>query len=755
MGVGPVDSFLAYADPALNTEVSTPHGLTASAKITMGSRRRLFQLGSRAALRGPKNMNKAKVNKQASEVNPFARRGFERSPPNASGAREMETKDTSSEVVVVESDNDTPIVDKQQHNAVEIGSSGILPSLTVVMVQLDDIIDFTNERGNMSRELKLKLLKLRNLVLAAKQEQEVLRPDWKAVEALDFALRDRAVERRTDKRARDSPGIKRFKQNAKRRRESANQKSGPTEVANMGERRTKKARTKRASRPPEEGSQPDQDNLRSDGPWQTVVNKPKVKAAITRPARARQKGEALLIKTEKERYADVLKAMRSAEKLADLGKEVCSVRRTRAGEMILVLRKGSQANGTSYGAPAQEVQGESVEVRAPHDEITLQCKQLDEVTTSEEIASAIKDQGGVVVANASIRLRRGPQGTQIATVKLPAIDANKVIKVGKLKIGWSVCPVSLYQPPVVDKCFRCLEPGHKSWACKGPDRSNLCRRCGEEGHKAHTCEKAPSCTLCQLLWQSVVEARTDVAILSDPYRIPADNGNWVADRSKSAAICTTGRYPIQEVLNTRAEGTVIAKINGVYYCSCYAPPRWPIEQFTEMVDRLTSDLVGSKPVVIAGDFNAWAIEWGSRFTNRRGQTLLEAFAKLDVVLCNEGSKSTFQRNGVESIIDVTFCSPSLVGDMQWMVDDGYTHSDHLAIRYRIGSEARRESRRATPTTRSWKVAHFDGGTFSEAMGLEENTGSLSGDELIAVLSRACDEEGATTELQATGILVER
>ncbi|XP_062541410.1 uncharacterized protein LOC134209439 [Armigeres subalbatus] len=522
-------------------------------------------------------------------------------------------------------------------------------------------------------------------------------------EALDFALSDRAVERRTDKRARDSPGIKRFKQNAKRRRESANQKSGPTEVANVGERRKKKARTKRASRPPEEGSQPDQDNLRSDGPWQTVVNKPKVKAAVTRPARARQKGEALLIKTEKERYADVLKPMRSAEKLADLDKEVRNIRRTRAGEMILVLRKGSQANGTSYGALAQEVLGESVEVRALHDEVTLQCKQLDEVTTSEEIASAIKDQGGVVVANASIRLRRGPQGTQIATVKLPAIDANKVIKVGKLKVGWSVCPVSLYQPPVVDKCFRCLEPGHKSWACKGPDRSNLCRRCGEEGHKAHTCEKAPSCKLCQLLWQSVVEARTDVAILSDPYRIPADNGNWVADRSKSAAICTTGRYPIQEVLNTRAE-----------------------------------DLVGSKPVVIAGDFNAWAIEWGSRFTNRRGQTLLEAFAKLDVVLCNEGSKSTFQRNGVESIIDVTFCSPSLVGDMQWMVDDGYTHSDHLAIRYRIGSEARRESRRATPTTRSWKVAYFDGGTFSEAMGLEENTGSLSGDELVAVLSRACD-----------------
>ncbi|XP_062557268.1 uncharacterized protein LOC134222140 [Armigeres subalbatus] len=619
MGVGPVDSFLAYADPALNTEVSTPAWPHCICKDNHGIKKATIPVGFEGSPKGdPTNMNKAKLNKQASEVNPFVRRGLERSPPNASGAREMEMKDTSSEVVVVESDNDTPIVDKQQHNAVEIGSSGILPSLTVVIVQLDDIIDFTNERGNMSRELKLKLLKLRNLVLAAKQEQEVLAARLEgcgkaekstqtapfsfhstttmAQEALDFALSDRAAS------------------------ESANQKSGPTEVANMGERRKKKARTKRASRPPEEGSQPDQDNLRSDGPWQTVVNKPKVKAAITRPARARQKGEALLIKTKKERYADGLKVIRSAEELADLG-----------GRYLIW--------SANRGSPKRERRSEGATRRSDS-----QCKQLDEVTTSEEIASAIKDQGGVVVANASIRLRRGPQGTQIATVKLPAIDANKVIKVGKLKVGWSVCPVRFCLPPVVDKCFHCLEAGHKSLVYKGPDRSNLCRRCGEEGYKAHTCEKAPSCTLCQLLWQSVVEARTDVAILSDPYRIPADNGNWVADRSKSAAICTTGRYPIQEVLNTRAEGTVIAKINGVYYCSCYAPPRWPIEQFTEMVDRLTSDLVGSKPVVIAGDFNAWAIEWGSRFTNRRGQTLLEAFAKLDVVLCNEGSKSTFQRN---------------------------------------------------------------------------------------------------------------
>lgn len=50
---------------------------------------------------------------------------------------------------------------------------------------------------------------------------------------------------------------------------------------------------------------------------------------------------------------------------------------------------------------------------------------------------------------------------------------------------------------------------------------------------------------------------------------------------------------------------------------------------------------------------------------------------------DDGSTSTFRRNGVESFIDVMFCSPGLAGGLNWRVDEGYTHSDHLAIRYVI------------------------------------------------------------------------
>lgn len=247
----------------------------------------------------------------------------------------------------------------------------------------------------------------------------------------------------------------------------------------------------------------------------------------------------------------------------------------------------------------------------------------------------------------------------------------------------------------------------------------------------------------QLLYQSVAEWGTDIAIISDPYRVPAGNGNWVVDGSgKMAAIWTTGKYPVQQLVSTTYEGFVIAKVNGVLFCSCYAPPSWSTERFTQMLDCMTTALTGRRPVVIAGDFNAWAVEWGSRNTNQRGQILLEALAVLDVDLANVGAKSTFSRNGAESIIDVTFCSPGLTSSSNWRVDDGYTHSDHLAVRYSIDYNNSRqrveEAARSRPSPRRWKTSYFNDEVLREALRRERNLLGLSGDELVAVLTRACD-----------------
>ena len=72
------------------------------------------------------------------------------------------------------------------------------------------------------------------------------------------------------------------------------------------------------------------------------------------------------------------------------------------------------------------------------------------------------------------------------------------------------------------------------------------------------------------------------------------------------------------------------------FYSCYALPSLEMDKFTDLIDRLIENARERSPVVIAGDFNAWATVWGSKWTNRRGNELLDAMACLDVILLNTG-----------------------------------------------------------------------------------------------------------------------
>lgn len=59
------------------------------------------------------------------------------------------------------------------------------------------------------------------------------------------------------------------------------------------------------------------------------------------------------------------------------------------------------------------------------------------------------------------------------------------------------------------------------------------------------------------------------------------------------------------------------------------------------------------PVVVAGDFNAWNIAWGSRLTNAKGGLLEDMAAALGVKLLNRGRVSTCIHPRGESIVDLT------------------------------------------------------------------------------------------------------
>ena len=219
-----------------------------------------------------------------------------------------------------------------------------------------------------------------------------------------------------------------------------------------------------------------------------------------------------------------------------------------------------------------------------------------------------------------------------------------------------------------------------------------------------------------LLSQTIRESNVDVAVICEPYR-NYGGATWAVDASGNAAIWACGRQAIQEVMAPPAAGFIRTKVNGVHIYSCYAPPSATLAQYEEMLDSLVLDARDRSPKIIAGDFNAWALEWGSRSTNTRGQILLESFAELDIVLANVGCVPTFRGRGSGSIVDLTFVSTSLVRGMAWQVSEHYTHSDHQAIFLHIGNRGSSQRRSGGGKAKAvgWSIGAFDEETFLAAL----------------------------------------
>ena len=240
-----------------------------------------------------------------------------------------------------------------------------------------------------------------------------------------------------------------------------------------------------------------------------------------------------------------------------------------------------------------------------------------------------------------------------------------------------------------------------------------------------------------IVTQMAIDKGADVVLVSEPYRIP-ESSTWVCDKSKKAAIWTCEKHAIQEI-DDNFEGFVRARVGGIDYFSCYAPPSKTQDEYQALLDNITAEATGRNPIVIGGDFNAWATEWGSRFTNTRGRTLLESFAALNIVLANEGDTLTYRKAGAGSIIDITFVSNSLANKTKWQVSEEYTHSDHQAVIIEIKQEKATQAPRLTGP--KWKDTLFDREMFEYTLDqftLSPGPVERRAKQLMHFVATACD-----------------
>ncbi|CAB0044541.1 unnamed protein product, partial [Trichogramma brassicae] len=173
-----------------------------------------------------------------------------------------------------------------------------------------------------------------------------------------------------------------------------------------------------------------------------------------------------------------------------------------------------------------------------------------------------------------------------------------------------------------------------------------------------------------------------------------------------------GGIPVQERPARIHPYFAWARIGGIFFFSVYAPPRLSEREFSALLANITEEARGRRPLVIAGDFNAWSTEWGCRKTRPRAPILLDSLALLDAVLLNTGDVPTFNGRQGSSIVDLTFVCETLAPRVKsWTVSGRYTHSDHQAIFFEIedtGTSTRPSMRQSC----KWNARTLDAGRFS-------------------------------------------
>lgn len=255
---------------------------------------------------------------------------------------------------------------------------------------------------------------------------------------------------------------------------------------------------------PQRSSQAENENPTASE-WQTVKNPrranrgPRKKRTENKKKRTKPPlSDAIAVKPgEGKSAAEILKAIKQDVEIDTIGAQVSTITESRGGEIIIKLTS-KDSKRAAFEEELRNKLGSRAAVRGLVQFEDIEIQDLDSVTTDTEVETCVRQALGTNAEDQCVQvksLRQSFRGIQRATVRVKSIDAQKLEKIGRIKIGWVHARVKIKIRAI--KCFRCLGYGHRKHSCTGTDRSEACCLCTDKGHKASSCKSPPKCAACQ------------------------------------------------------------------------------------------------------------------------------------------------------------------------------------------------------------------------------------------------------------------
>lgn len=182
-----------------------------------------------------------------------------------------------------------------------------------------------------------------------------------------------------------------------------------------------------------------------------------------------------------------------------MGENIKDVKRTKTGDVLMTVEHKAKQKTDDIIISIEDALGNYISIIQQGNSRLIQIINLVKITCKEEVIDAIQEMLGMATKDTRIivsDLQVWKDGTHAANILIPEPEAAKLLKKGRIKVGWSSCPIRQKEKPI--RCYKSHGFDHHKNDCHGDDNSKCCWKCGSESHQVKECDidGMPKCHHC-------------------------------------------------------------------------------------------------------------------------------------------------------------------------------------------------------------------------------------------------------------------